>query len=260
MTTKDEALALALEALESVTFHSQGDVGYVECDFDKIGSAITAIKNGQAQEPVEVPRWVEVQQRTELAQAIYAAIRKEIPALGPWNVFDADAVQRIVDALPAPQQAQEPLASSELEKAVSTVLEGWTIPAPVRKILETAYYAAPKQAQQAQEPVSDEATDEMIFHGLEAFNKKTFSGHGGNTHKRTLETRMSNAYRAMRVIASLTAPKQAEPVQPSSKKTLALAQEGIDLHDHNAPEYIICAELVRLNKALSGAPTPPEAA
>jgi len=57
----------------------------------------------------------------------------------------------------------------------------------------------------------------------------------------------------------VAAPKQAEPVQPSSKKTLALAQEGIDLHDHNAPEYIICAELIRLNKALSGAPTPPEA-
>lgn len=47
MTTKDEALSLALEALESVTFHSQGDVGYVECDFDKIGSAITAIKQAQ---------------------------------------------------------------------------------------------------------------------------------------------------------------------------------------------------------------------
>jgi hypothetical protein len=59
---------------------------------------------------------------------------------------------------------------------------------------------------------------------------------------------------------SKPAPKQAEPVQTSSRKTLALAQEGIDLHDHNAPEYIICAELVRLNKALSGAPTPPEAA
>ena len=39
-------------------------------------------------------------------QAIYAAIRKEIPALGPWKVFDADAVQRIVDALPAPKQAE----------------------------------------------------------------------------------------------------------------------------------------------------------
>jgi hypothetical protein len=59
---------------------------------------------------------------------------------------------------------------------------------------------------------------------------------------------------------SKPAPKQAEPIQPSSQKTLALAQEGIDLHDHNAPEYIICAELIRLNKALSGAPTPPGAA
>lgn len=29
--------------------------------------------------------------------------------------------------------------------------------------------------------------------------------------------------------------------------------------DHNAPEYIVCAELIRLNKALSGSPTPPEA-
>ena len=59
--------------------------------------------------------------------------------------------------------------------------------------------------------------------------------------------------------ATHPAPKQAEPIQPSSQKTLALAQEGMDLHDHNAPEYIICAELMRLNKALAAAPTPPEA-
>jgi hypothetical protein len=57
----------------------------------------------------------------------------------------------------------------------------------------------------------------------------------------------------------LSAPKQAEPVQPSSQKTIALALEGAELHDYNAPEYIISAELIRLNKALSGAPTPPEA-
>lgn len=111
-------------------------------------------------------------------------------------LMTGEELRKCEAAITAIKQAQEPVTSSELEKAVSTVLEGWTIPAPVRKILETAYYAAPKQA---------------------------------------------------------------EPIQPSSQKTLALALEGKELHDYSSPEYIICAELIRLNKALSGAPTPPEA-
>jgi cell division septum initiation protein DivIVA len=53
---------------------------------------------------------------------------------------ERDALQSQLDAM----GKGEAVATSELEKAVCTVLEGWTIPAPVRKILETAYYAAPK--------------------------------------------------------------------------------------------------------------------
>ena len=34
-----------------------------------------------------------------------------------------------------------------IKDAVGCVLEGWTLPEPVRKILETAYYAAPQPAQ-----------------------------------------------------------------------------------------------------------------
>ena len=34
-----------------------------------------------------------------------------------------------------------------IKDAVGCVLEGWTLPDPVRKILETAYYAAPQPAQ-----------------------------------------------------------------------------------------------------------------
>ncbi len=52
--------------------------------------------------------------------------------------------------------------------------------------------------------------------------------------------------------------EQTDPIQPSSQKTLALALEGKELHDYNAPEYIVCAELIRLNNALSGARTPPQ--
>jgi hypothetical protein len=34
---------------------------------------------------------------------------------------------------------------TDLKVAVFTVLENWTLPPEVRKILETAYYAQPKQ-------------------------------------------------------------------------------------------------------------------
>ena len=51
---------------------------------------------------------------------------------------------------------------------------------------------------QAVEPV--EATDEIIFHGLEAFNRRTHKTYGtGNTRKLTPEERMTRAYYAMRV-------------------------------------------------------------
>ena len=43
---------------------------------------------------------------------------------------------------------------ADLKEAVGTVLEGWTLPHDVRKILETAYYAdtpAPAQAEQSLE-------------------------------------------------------------------------------------------------------------
>ena len=42
-----------------------------------------------------------------------------------------------------------------IKDAVGCVLEGWTLPEPVRKILETAYYAAP-QAAQPSEPAQPE--------------------------------------------------------------------------------------------------------
>ena len=44
------------------------------------------------------------------------------------------------------EQAREGEAVA-IKDAVGCVLEGWTLPDPVRKILETAYYAAPQPAQ-----------------------------------------------------------------------------------------------------------------
>jgi len=47
---------------------------------------------------------------------------------------------------------------ADLKEAVGTVLEGWTLPHDVRKILETAYYAdthAPVQAEQSLEVVAE---------------------------------------------------------------------------------------------------------
>lgn len=59
-----------------------------------------------------------------------------------------------------------------IKDAVGCVLEGWTLPEPVRKILETAYYAAPQPAQPEQgelagpdqiEKIVDRYVDEYEF-------------------------------------------------------------------------------------------------
>jgi hypothetical protein len=71
------------------------------------------------------------------------------------------------------------------------------------KVIEVFRMAAPVQP--VQEP--SEATGEMIFHGIEAFNRKTHRIYGtGNTRKLTIEDRMAAAYRAMK----LTAPPAAQ--------------------------------------------------
>ncbi len=72
----------------------------------------------------------------------------------------------------------------------------------------TRMQAPPPAAQQ--EPELIEATDEIIFHGLEAFNRKTYRIYGtGITRRRTIEERMTAAYYAMRV--GVTTP----PAQPA---------------------------------------------
>jgi len=50
-----------------------------------------------------------------------------------------------------------------------------------------------------------------------------------------------------------------QATETSPQKLIALALEGMELHDFNAPEYKISAELLRLNKALSGQAAAPEA-
>jgi len=67
------------------------------------------------------------------------------------DVDVTEAAQKVLDALqhllkPAP--VQEPVAQS-LKDAVFTVIEGFTLPHDVRKILESAYYNAPPAAQPA---------------------------------------------------------------------------------------------------------------
>jgi hypothetical protein len=132
MTTKD-VLALALEALESVTFHSQGDVGYVECDFDKIGAAITAIKqaitpetgnaatpeasaitagNGQVQEPtgkqsLQVPRGYKLVPVEPTPEMINAGRICPMPTDSEWDEDeDYSAVYRaMLAAAPTPPEA-----------------------------------------------------------------------------------------------------------------------------------------------------------
>jgi len=129
MTTKDTlALALALEALESVTFHSQGDVGYVECDFDKIGSAITAIKqaitpetgnaatpeasaitagNGQAQELEQHTLTYSRNLCLHLARKFYPEVAQFEPqddVLGMLTQIDNMTAELVRE--PAPKQAE----------------------------------------------------------------------------------------------------------------------------------------------------------
>ncbi len=60
----------------------------------------------------------------------------------------ASEIQQLKAQLSARQAAP-----TGLTEAVFQVLEGWNIPAPVRKILETAYYAPPPPER---EPLSDD--------------------------------------------------------------------------------------------------------
>ena len=59
----------------------------------------------------------------------------------------ADELRKTATVYEAPSQsAQEKDADPNLRKAVFTVLEGFTLPDGVRKILETAYYSATSPA------------------------------------------------------------------------------------------------------------------
>jgi hypothetical protein len=50
-----------------------------------------------------VPLWVEVAFRTEVARSMWDQFRKEISTvIAPFDKLDADTVQRLVDAVPAP--------------------------------------------------------------------------------------------------------------------------------------------------------------
>ena len=83
----------------------------------------------------------------------------ELMALADRYAFHIPGSQHsdeVRDALLAAlqEQAREGEAVA-IKDAVGCVLEGWTLPEPVRKILETAYYAAPQPAQPS-EPAQPE--------------------------------------------------------------------------------------------------------
>ena len=63
---------------------------------------------------------------------------------------------KAVDHMPDAGKMVQPQAQGEdkLRETVATVLEGWTLPDGVRKMLETAYWSHP----QASEPAAPEAT------------------------------------------------------------------------------------------------------
>ena len=80
-------------------------------------------------------------------------IEETCPAIGPMHIHAC--VEEVNDAMQAEindlrvalqEQAREGEAVA-IKDAVGCVLEGWTLPEPVRKILETAYYAAPQEQQ-----------------------------------------------------------------------------------------------------------------
>ena len=88
-------------------------------------------------------------------------LEETCPALGPMHIHAC--VEEVNDAMQAEindlrvalqEQAREGEVVA-IKDAVGCVLEGWTLPEPVRKILETAYYAAP-QAAQPSEPAQPE--------------------------------------------------------------------------------------------------------
>jgi len=74
------------------------------------------------------------------------------------------------------EQAREGVAVA-IKDAVGCVLEGWTLPDPVRKILETAYYAAPQPAQPS-EPAQPEQGEQryISIERVEGFPSKLEDG------------------------------------------------------------------------------------
>jgi len=113
---------------------------------EKRASLLAALQARNQQGPIKT--W---QQRLE----------ETCPALGPMHIHAS--VEEVNDVMQAEiaelrSALQEQAREGEvvaIKDAVGCVLEGWTLPEPVRKILETAYYAAP-QAAQPSEPAQPE--------------------------------------------------------------------------------------------------------
>jgi hypothetical protein len=196
--TKDEALDLALRSLKELVPDESDYAPAIQGQRKRQEKAITAIKQALAQPVQSLPFGVGgglVAIKTLLSRdpCVHAntaiemldAILKEHPA-----------------AQPAP--VQEPVAT--LWQHGETGRTRITMPGDItdcdaRWFKAADLYTTPPTQPvpvQAVEPV--EATDEIIFHGLEAFNRRTHKTYGtGNTRKLTPEERMTRAYYAMRV-------------------------------------------------------------
>ena len=135
------------------------------------------------------------------------------------------------------EQAREGGAVA-IKDAVGCVLEGWTLPEPVRKILETAYYAAP-QAAQPSEPAQPEQGEREAFerHWVATRGKKKASR---ELQRHSLQPQCYVQDSANRHWVTWQAALQsAQPVaQPLTPEELDLCRQWFDsIQDTNA-EYL----------------------
>ena len=276
MTTKD-TLALALEALETIMHAHPMSTCLKQTEaMIKGHAAITAIKQAQDGALIDEGAKPKVQSKSSDLNSIVVENITVVETVGPTGVWvgEQQAITPETGSAATPeasaitagngQQAKEPVETADLY-GVKDGVEFYLgkVPYPPRsKAREIAI------SQFGHFEDDDGSDAELCFGALEQLVEWMYAQGFKIAHPAPKQAEPAHygplfdadAHFGKSLSVYDDAPKQSEPVQPSSKKTLALAQEGIDLHDHNAPEYIICAELVRLNKALSGAPTPPEAA
>jgi hypothetical protein len=120
--------------------------------------------------PAQEPAWVDAAIRGDMARAVFDAVRIAVPGLGPWSAFDADDVQRMVDALkpfttPPPAQpapVQQPVAWRawfDADSGARWLFTLWPEEERLDVKWDPLYTTPPAQPAPVQEPTLPELSD-----------------------------------------------------------------------------------------------------